>query len=446
MSGPFSPMAPVRVILPILMVLHLGLALTYAWLTPYRAEGVLFTQRQAGVQKDIGAPDERQHVNYIARLNRGEGVPVFDPKDPNLYENYQSHQPPLFYVAASLWTRIVGAPDPTLPESKMRVRSLNAGIGAVGVAGVFFFALWSTRRPEAAAVAGALAALLPMNLALSGAVSNDPLLIAVCAWTLALIAKGIQDGWNWRLALLAGVLVGLGALTKTTAVALFPVLGLSFLSRRDGKFAIAVGPMAAAFGAALLLAGPWWLRNQSLYGDPFALGAFNQAFVGSPQASVFIEALGPVGYWTGINEIGLGVGWWTVRSLLGVFGYMDIFLPAPVYVAWVVLLSAIVALRLAADRVEPPTGSTTARALGALFAFLIVALFVRFNMTYFQAQARYLLPALAPLAVGMAWASTAGPFRGRWAAALALPALLLAANVYVLAILSGEFAKRTMVF
>lgn len=433
-------------ILPILLFLHMGLALCYAWLTPYRTEGVLFTQRQAGVQKDIGAPDERQHVNYVARLNRGEGVPVFDPKAPDLYETYQSHQPPLYYFVASAWTRILGAADLTLPESKMKVRSLNAVVGAIGVAGVFFFAFWSTRRPETAAAAAAIAALLPMNLALSGAVSNDPLLIAICAWTLALIAKGIHDGWNWRLALLAGTVVGLGALTKTTAVALFPILGLSFLSRREGKIGIAGVPLAAAFGMALLLAVPWWLRNQSLYGDPFALNAFNQAFVGSPQASLFIEALGPVGYWTGINEIGLGVGWWTVRSLLGVFGYMDIFLPPPVYVAWVVFLLGIVGLRLAADRVEPPTGSTTARALGALFAFLIVALFIRFNMTYFQAQARYLLPALAPMALGMAWALTAGPLRGRWVGAAAVPVLLLALNAYVLATLSGEFARRTMVF
>lgn len=432
--------------LPILLLLHVGLALTYASLTPFRAEGILFTQRQAGLQKDIGAPDERQHVNYIARLTRGEGIPVFDPKDPNLYETYQSHQPPLYYLLAAGWTKALGASDPTAPENKMRVRSLNALIGGLGVAGVFFFALWSTGRQETAAVAGSVAALLPMNLALSGAVSNDPLLIAVCAWALALIARGVALGWTWRLGLAAGIVVGLGVLTKTTAVALWPVLVLSFLSRRDGQVGIAGVPLVSAMAAALLLAVPWWLRNQSLYGDPFALNAFNQAFVGSPQASVFIEALGPVGYWTGINEIGLGVGWWTVRSLLGVFGYVDIFLPAPIYIAWVVLLVAVVVLRLAADRFEPPTGSTTARALGALFGFVIVLLFVRFNMTYFQAQARYLLPALAPMALGMAWAFTAGPLRGRWPATAVLPVLLLAVNVFALTTLPGEFAKRTMVF
>ncbi|RYG45046.1 hypothetical protein EON79_13525, partial [bacterium] len=79
-----------RTTLPILLALivaHIVLAATFAAKTPWRTGGVVTIG--PSVERDIGAPDERQHANYIARLARGEGLPVFDAKDPNLYENYQ---------------------------------------------------------------------------------------------------------------------------------------------------------------------------------------------------------------------------------------------------------------------------------------------------------------------------------------------------------------------
>ncbi|MEJ5169517.1 MAG: hypothetical protein WHU10_00875, partial [Fimbriimonadales bacterium] len=91
----------------VLVALHAILAIGYASLTPYRAAGRILLQGHAPAQ-DIGAPDERQHANYVQRLLDGGGLPVFDPKDPNLYETYQSHQPPLYYVLAAGWCRALG--------------------------------------------------------------------------------------------------------------------------------------------------------------------------------------------------------------------------------------------------------------------------------------------------------------------------------------------------
>ena len=61
-----------RVFLIILVICHLVLASVYAFQTPYRKAGLLLSQRQAdgsyAPAQDIGAPDERQHANYIEFL------------------------------------------------------------------------------------------------------------------------------------------------------------------------------------------------------------------------------------------------------------------------------------------------------------------------------------------------------------------------------------------
>ena len=223
------------------VVLYVVLAAAYARVTPYRTEGVVVMQGGVHV-KDIGAPDERQHVNYVAHLLSGEGVPVFDPADPQLYESYQSHQPPLFYFMEAGWAKVFGLSDLTGENAGFILRLLNALIGGVAILGVWFLAWWGfASRPHALAAA-VVAALLPMNVALGSAVSNDPLLIALCTWCLALCAKGVREGWNVRLAAGAGVLMGLAFLTKTTSIALLPVVCLAFFLR-SGEGRALVRPM-----------------------------------------------------------------------------------------------------------------------------------------------------------------------------------------------------------
>src|SRR5688572_11199607 len=148
----------------VIVALHLGLAVAYAAITPYRQGGRLHFQGGA-YAADIGAPDERQHVNYVAHLVQGKGFPVFNPKDPGLYESYQSHQPPLYYLIAAGVGKIVGASDFEDLLHGRDLRFLNALIGSLGIGGVYFFVWWGFRNQAAALAAAAFAALLPMNVA-----------------------------------------------------------------------------------------------------------------------------------------------------------------------------------------------------------------------------------------------------------------------------------------
>jgi 4-amino-4-deoxy-L-arabinose transferase-like glycosyltransferase len=423
-----------RFALALLLFLHLLLGLAYAFATPYRTPGIIATSRARVL--DVGAPDERQHVNYIQRLVSGQGFPVLDTKDPNLYENYQAHQPPLYYVLASGWAKLTGQNDLSTRTAGLVLRALNVLIGCATVAGVFFLCSWGFGRRDIALAASAFAALLPMNVALSGAVSNDPLLFCLCTWTLAMTALGMTQGWTTKRAVGLGVLLGLAFLTKTTALALAPaVLVGAFapgVKRPEWKHA------ASVLVLAFILAMPWWMRNQSLYGDPFAIKAFNAAFVGSPGR---LNLPGPPDLPTYFVS---WVGWWTARSFVGVFGYMDIFLAEKFYrIALALLLILALGGFLSFNRPEWK-GAKPIHILNATFLVVVTALFIRFNMQYFQGQARYLFPAIGPLSalfgLGMLYFS-----REKWKSTFIVWVVILTAtNLYIVSqFLPFQFAKRT---
>lgn len=461
-----------RISLIVLMVTHFCLAAWFAMITPYRTGGILLNQRgpdgRPAYSKDIGAPDERQHANYIGYLLKNGKLPVFDPKSPTLYEDYQSHQPPLFYGLAAGIAKVTGETDVESQSFGRTIRLFNSLIGVAGVAGVFFAAFWGTKRKEVAVLASAFAALLPLNVALSGAISNDPLLIALVAWIFAFTARFLAEQSPTKLffksATMAAFLVGLAQLTKSSALISFVLFAFSFawgcgefrkLSEDDRA------PLRKASLSILgILAIPWalglpiWLRNQSLYGDMLAQSAFREAFVGSAQKSSILGAIeaGPsagspeVQYW--INWI----GYWTARSFIGVFGYMDIWFnatgkansssdPNILYKA-IILFNF---LGLGGGLLWLRNNWNENKRLGAITLGLFgltLALFVMFNNTYFQAQARYLFPALSAFATLMAigWVHI---FK-KWQIALALVVVIFGGfTVYAGTQLPSEFAKRT---
>jgi len=434
----------------ILAIVHVVLACVYASITPYRTAGVVLT---SGPAPDVGAPDERQHANYVKHLIDGKGFPVLDPKDPELGENYQAHQPPLFYLLEAGWVKVSGA-DLTSSDEGLKVRMLNTLIGGATVLGVFFLGLWAFKREDVGLIAAAFAALLPMNCALSGALSNDPLLFCLCTWTLAICALAIKDGWTLKLAAIAGILGGLAILTKTTGISLVPALLIAaFLAKPRAD----VKQIGVAALLLILICGPWLARNQSQYGDPLAMSAFNEAFKNSPSREKMKEVAEiqnpgkppELAYWVD------WVGWSTLRSFYGAFGYMDIFLneggtfatsdksPNSLYrmlLALTVVMLAAWAFALRKPEWQEHKG---VNALLGVYALIIFLLFAGFNAKYFQGQARYIFPALGPIAIGFAIGGL-NLARGRWQAALGvLGGLLLLLNLYAFSRLPDEFRKRT---
>lgn len=428
--------------LVLLLAAGFALSLAYAQVTPYRTPGLLFSVQGPDGRPlaipDVGAPDENRHANYVAYLLENGRFPILRAGSPDFDNAYQSHQPPLYYLAAAGWCRLMGL-DPRAREDGFRLRALNALIGILTALGTYCAALWGWGRRDAALTACAVVALLPMHAALNGAVSNDPLLYACCAWALAACAHGIRFGWGARNALGLGVAIGLGLLTKTTALALLPMaLTAMTLSSPRPAWRLAV----LALSVAVLLPAAWWVRNVQVYGDPLAIHAFQTAFAGQANAQGFIERVGAWGYW------GSAVGALTARSFVGIFGYMDIALDSGQYwLAWLIgaALSFGWARAMLARRGDEEGTKIRAFAwTGGVLLFVVVVLFVQFNLTFFQAQARYLFAALPAVGGALGLGAVAlYEKRAAWMW-LVVAAFLATINARALRDLPEEFRLRTV--
>lgn len=442
------------ILLALFVSFHLVFAVAFAIQTPYRKAGTIRSWGPGLPTPDVGAPDERQHANYVRYLLKEHKLPVLVVGAPDAGEEYESHQPPLYYGLAAAAATVTGQTDVESGGFGNVARILNAIIGAVGVAGVFFAVLWATKREDLALVGTAFAALIPMNCALSGAISNDPLLITLISWSFAWSARALgseNEKEINRAMIWAAVFAGLACLTKSTGLVAMVGLSVTLLYLRK-QFPITKVAGWMAIGA--LIASPVWIRNQLIYGDPLAQKVFKAAFAGSPQKAMIvagIESSNAGGspeaqYW--INW----VGYWTSRSYIGVFGVMDIWLnssgkagrdtdPNLLYKAiilFVGLAKISFLLYLRNKWKEVPK----AVFVGLAISVVTVLLFIGFNMTYFQAQGRYLYPALAPtaLVLGLGWV---GIFKSQWKAALVVVSLIFGGTtIYALSILSSEFAQR----
>ncbi len=463
----------------ILALIHLVLSIVYANVTPYRTPGYLAVFRTVPYQRDqagrwslvwqpvpdVGAPDELAHANYVINILQGNGLPVYqieipDPahpgqmiRNPNLDRIYENHQAPLYYLAAAGFARIVGidATSAAHPAKGLPLRYVNGIFGALTVIGVFFLAYWGLRRKDVAILAAAITALLPMNIALSGAVSNDPLLFCLCTWTLAVCALVLQQGWTPIRYVLVGLLVGLALLTKTTAFALLPIVLLVWIIKKPSL----IGAITSVALTGILVA-PWFVRNQKLYGDPIGLKSFQQLFAGELSTHDFINAISgtPLNHWFNY------VGWFTARSFFGVFSYMDIFLnergvsytgpaneygvnaPNTLYRILMALAAIAIVGCIAAVFSDREKVNRRYHVMNTVFLLLVGIIFIRYNIWFFQPQARYLFPAIGPIAISLSMGAIyLAKSRKLWVCG-AIFALLLLLNVSALMRLPGEFAKR----
>ncbi|MFN8523108.1 MAG: hypothetical protein U0821_08385 [Chloroflexota bacterium] len=407
-------------------------------------------------------PDEPAHFNYARTLARDHRLPVLSPGDwdadllerlkasrfPNDADistiRYEGHQPPLYYLlAAGVLRAIENAP---LPRQVFALKLLSIGLGTLTVTGTFLLArVLAPGRPALALVAAAVAAYVPMNTAMSAAVNNDSLANGLAALTLAAIAYGLRRGFDDRGASLFGFLLGALLLTKVTVYG-FVALGLATVAAAEYTRLHRVGHIEMAalirrpllcLGGALAVSGWWFARGVQVYGwnDPLGLIRHDLVVVGQPRFPGF--EMGAIAY----------VGQTLFRSFWGQFGWMGIVLDERLYSIYLVLtLAAMIGWlaqrslgRQAERRQQTPDEEVTVGVrdgTGGWLAALIdderrltLVLMVAatalvffqvgyYNLTYVQAQGRYLFPALGPISIGLAagwlaWCSMI-PLGSRW--------------------------------
>lgn len=363
--------------LAVILCLHVTLAIVYWAYTPYGA-----------------SPDEQPHGRYVGALASNWSLPVFDEADRG---NYEYHQPPLYYVTGVPFYLAARAARMTEPAEMVRLLSLVLG----GLAVVLVYGAVRSAFPEKEGLALACSgfvAFLPTHSMLSSSVSNDVLVEVVVGLALLVTARMLAGGLNWARTAGLGVVLGVGLLTKTTCVVLFPVALIAYvLVWRRGKSTakLAAGHLAAAVGISLALGGWWLARNQILYGDVLAMAQFQHVFQDTPTPDFWLSR-----GWSWATYFGL-VGVWTFGSFWGVFGHMNVFMPVWTYCA-LGAVSAAVAIGSVRGVLGVRAKSSVARDVLLVYGvlvLLVLLVFVKFNVMFFQAQGRYLYPALIPISV-----------------------------------------------
>jgi len=356
-------------------------------------------------------PDEPGHARYVSFLMENGRLPRAGVEAPG-----EAHQPPLYYALAAAAARCAGAERIVVsPERNPRfrwyggteeskylhpagespplsgdaralhwLRLLSVVLGAATVAAIHRMGLAALGDPVQAAVAAALAAFIPQFTFLSASLNNDTLANLLSAGCLACLVMALSSTTAGAgLWLAAGVLAGAGILAKFTGLAMLPcgLIAIFLAGRRRGK---SVWRETAAFlSPALLVPLPLLARNLMVMGDPLGAAAQVETL---PQLLDRKTLLSP--YF--VTEFPLVL----FRSFWGVFGWMSFLLPWWFYAGCLALtLAAIVGLT---RRGTPDPGRDIRLLLAGAIA-IQVAQVVVYNITFTQAQGRFLFPVLGPI-------------------------------------------------
>ncbi len=363
------------------------------------------------------APDEPAHYNYVRYLVEKRRFPVLQPGDydpgymreittarfhPSLSIDairYEFHQPPLYYVlAAPIYALFDGA---LLP---LRLLSVALG-GGVLVTAYLVGKTMLPAHPWMALGMTALIAFIPQHIAMSAAVENDTLAELFLALSMLFSIRWLESARpaSTRKLVGAGIVIGLGLLTKTTAYIAAPLalvaVWLKFRQKKPPyRVNAALKALLALLGPALLLSLPWFARNAAVYGglDILGLARHEQVVVGQLRTADKIAqdgALPVLGHWLTTM----------FHSFWAQFGWMAVPIDARIYTL-LGLLSGVILLGFCLWWIDFGTHKRPVRPAAILLAcagLMTLASVLWYNLDFYQAQGRYLFPALIPLS--LAW-------------------------------------------
>lgn len=295
-----------RVSIVLLVAVYVPLALAYSLMTP-AWEG----------------DDEVDHTSYVEFIERNGAIPRID-----FSNGIESHQPPLYYLVVAAWQHVLSVPsftpsvsvepdaplfdlksdydgwlhshdytprlhDDAVHVHQLRLISVLFGLGTVLLS--YAAAKLVGMREALAFSVGMFVALLPKELQVTSLVTNDALVILLCAaalvwFLLAERAREAQRLGRRRLFVFAlGLALGAAALTKFNSLPIaFVLIALLLLPALIDRRRVVLGPALidtlVAVGSFFAVSGWWFVRNHQLYGELLAKEA-SQRYL----TRVFIE-------------------------------------------------------------------------------------------------------------------------------------------------------------
>jgi hypothetical protein len=462
-----------RFYLPVLLISFIVLGAIYASVTP------LFE-----------VSDELWHYPMVKTLADGNGLPVQNPTNPGPWRQ-EGSQPPLYYMLMAFATRWIDTSDidqvrwinphadngiitldgnnniivhtyreawpwrgTTLAVRLIRLLSVLLGAGTV----YFTYRLALELAPEQKAFAFAAAAFVaftPMFIFVSASVNNDNLAIFLSAAALWLLARWLREppsslGWSH---ILLGLILGGAALSKESALGLFPLAGGVILWDGGSRLkaqgprpkvqppSSVLRPPSFVFGPSSLVLCPssfvlrlftvfstaaitsfwWYWRNYQLYGDWLGWNKFVETVGRRPHPATFAQLWGErIGfvqaYWGLFGGVSVPMPNWTYLVLNGVMGLA--FIGLVWSLAQKVFFTAESAehtenLKLKTQR-APRSLRLNRLSSDSLMGFsqwgllvawviLIVVGLIRWTSTTWASQGRLIFPAISAISVLAVW-------------------------------------------
>ncbi len=372
------------------------------------------------------ASDEVWHYPMVAHLARTWSLPV-QPLDPGVTSGpwrQEASQPPLYYALGAALTAWIDTSDmeqvrhlnphvaageitpdgsnlnlvvhnPALERFPWRgtvlsihlVRLFSVALGAWAV-----YLTWALVHelyadpPWLALAAAAVHAFTPMYLFISSSVNNDNLVVPLCSWALLLMVRMVKTVESPKSKVrsygLLGVVIGLGLLTKASAIGLLPLAAamvaweawqgiksrmagervsgsagerlsgsansVSKIQDHVSRFTFhALRSLPRAFRDLLLIlipafafSGWWFYRNFRLYGDWLGLNAFYAVLgtrdVVADLAQLWAERFAfAAGYWGNFGGLNVPMAGWlyTVLNALAILAAVGLIVR---FVLWAV--------------------------------------------------------------------------------------------------------------
>lgn len=401
--------------------LFLGMGLWYSLATP-----------------PFETPDELYHYAFVRHLAAGNGLPVQNPAVEEAWSHEGSQAPLYYWVAGWLTSAIdqrdfaqLNVPnpranigDPLFPGNKNFIlysaaahplqgsnlalhiaRWLSLALGCLTLWLIYQIARLAFSDYAQASQFWPLALLpvlwvatIPQFTFISAACSNDSMVIATSTATVYWLARLLTKAPHRPIALLEwlflGILVGLAALSKLQGLGLLPLVAVATLLmaavQRDWRLPFrAVLPVTLPL---LLVAGWWYWRNYSLYGDWFGVTNLLANNGLRPEPITWDS------FWGEFR--GLRYSFW------GIFGWFNILLPTWVYplldgvtvVALAGLPVAWLTKRTTTDKISTQ-GADLVRLLLLSWVLISVALLIYWLNQATSSQGRLFFPALSAFAV-----------------------------------------------
>jgi 4-amino-4-deoxy-L-arabinose transferase-like glycosyltransferase len=402
----------------------------------------------------LEASDEFDHYPYVQYVQTHHALPVMDPQHPEPWRQ-EAGQPPLYYLLMAGLTSWIDTSD----LEEIRWLNQHAFIGTPGQVGnknliihqpereafpwhgtvlaihvarlasvmlgaVTVWLVWRVAAqlcPQARWVpllAAMLTAFNPMFLFVSAAVNNDVLAALLGSLTLLLlieISNLRSQISNRRLViylLTLGFVLGLGALTKLSLVAMVPlallVVAACTWRRRPEtpllrRAALLVVHCSLLILPVLAIAGWWYVRNWQLYGDPTSVRVFMEILGYRHEPLTLCGLLGEFVTFR--------------RTYWGLFGGVNV--PAPELVYWFYdLLSLAALMGLALRSWRRRRAGVGVWWIPTLWVGILFVALLRWVMMYYSFQGRLMFPGIAALSTFLAlgigeW------FSARWRPAVA---------------------------